>query len=118
MTGQRLTGRDRRTGENHHPSLEIVCLTIPRRVHTQAHLDLTAQSVMDVYDGRAQSSGLGLIHELRYLRFFQACFERLRTETFPVGRRAPARRFRTPCLGTGARPGSAPPQLAPASCDA
>ena len=70
-------GRDKQTGENRHPALELVRLTIPRRVYTQAHMDLTAESVVEVYEHRAAAKGLKLVYEPRYLRFFQARFERL-----------------------------------------
>jgi tyrosine phenol-lyase len=70
-------GRDRDTGENHHPALELVRLTIPRRVYTQAHMDLVAESVAAVHDARAAARGLRMVYEPRYLRFFQARFERL-----------------------------------------
>jgi tyrosine phenol-lyase len=69
-------GRDKKTGKNHHPALELVRLTIPRRVYTQAHMDLTAESVIDVHERRTTARGLRLVHEPRYLRFFQARFER------------------------------------------
>ncbi|EQD51455.1 Aromatic amino acid beta-eliminating lyase/threonine aldolase domain protein, partial [mine drainage metagenome] len=67
-------GRDKETGKNHRPALELVRLTIPRRVYTQAHMDLTAESVIEVYDKRLTARGLKLVHEPRYLRFFQARF--------------------------------------------
>ncbi len=70
-------GRDTATGENHHPALELVRLTIPRRVYTQAHMDLTAESVIAVYAERHATRGLKLVYEPRYLRFFQARFEPL-----------------------------------------
>jgi len=70
-------GRDAATGRHHYPALELVRLTIPRRVYTQAHMDLTADSVISVYEQRSATLGLRLVHEPRYLRFFQARFEPL-----------------------------------------
>jgi tyrosine phenol-lyase len=68
-------GRDPRTGENRNPALELVRLTIPRRVYTQAHMDVTAESVISVYERRDRVSGLRFTYEPEYLRFFQARFE-------------------------------------------
>jgi tyrosine phenol-lyase len=70
-------GRDKNTGENYHPALELVRLTIPRRVYTQAHMDIIAESAAAVYDERASARGLRMVYEPRYLRFFQARFEPL-----------------------------------------
>jgi tyrosine phenol-lyase len=67
-------GRDPRTGDHHRPELELTRLTIPRRVYTQAHMDVVAESVKAVYDARANSRGLVMVHEPRHLRFFQARF--------------------------------------------
>ena len=69
-------GRDRETGKNHHPALELVRLTIPRRVYTQAHMDLVAESVAEVHAERRAARGLELVYEPKYLRFFQARFTR------------------------------------------
>jgi tyrosine phenol-lyase len=70
-------GRDPQTGDHYYPRLELTRLTIPRRVYTQAHMDVVAESVRAVYEARAQARGLRMVHEPRYLRFFQARFERL-----------------------------------------
>jgi tyrosine phenol-lyase len=70
-------GRDKTTGDHNRPKLELVRLTIPRRVYTQAHMDVTAESVATVYDRRQQAGGLRMVYEPKYLRFFQARFERL-----------------------------------------
>ncbi len=70
-------GRDPVTGENKRPKLELTRLTIPRRVFTQAHMDVAAESIQAVYEARADARGLRMVHEPKYLRFFQARFERL-----------------------------------------
>jgi tyrosine phenol-lyase len=70
-------GRDKVTGKHHYPKLELVRLTIPRRVFTQAHMDVTAESVAAVYEQRKGARGLKMVHEPKYLRFFQARFKRL-----------------------------------------
>jgi tyrosine phenol-lyase len=68
-------GRDAITGEERKPRLELVRLTIPRRVYTQAHMDVTAESVCAVYEEREIIRGLRMVHEPKLLRFFQARFE-------------------------------------------
>jgi tyrosine phenol-lyase len=73
--GNVSAGRDPETGENRHPALELVRLTIPRRVYTQAHMDVVTQSVVDVYSRRDSIRGLKMVYEPEYLRFFQARFE-------------------------------------------
>jgi len=70
-------GRDPETGDHRYPALELVRLTIPRRVYTQAHMDVTAESVKAVYDARESTKGLDMVYEPAYLRFFQAKFDRL-----------------------------------------
>lgn len=67
-------GRDQQTGKERYPKLELVRLTIPRRVYTQAHLDVTAEVVASLYDRRSTITGLEMTYEPRYLRFFQARF--------------------------------------------
>lgn len=64
-------------GENYYPKLELVRFTIPRRVYTQAHMDVIAESAARVYERRNRIKGLKMTYEPRYLRFFQARFEKL-----------------------------------------
>ena len=64
-------------GENYHPQLELVRLTIPRRVYTQAHMDVVAESVEAVFEKREKIRGLKMVYEPKYLRFFQARFEKV-----------------------------------------
>jgi tyrosine phenol-lyase len=65
-------------GENYYPKLELVRFTIPRRVYTQAHMDVIAESTARVYERRKHIKGLKMIYEPKYLRFFQARFDRLK----------------------------------------
>jgi tyrosine phenol-lyase len=69
-------GRDPKTGDHHYPRLELVRLAIPRRVYTQAHMDVVAESVVEVYERREGVRGLRFTYEPPELRFFQARFER------------------------------------------
>lgn len=71
------SGRDPETKENRIPKLELVRLTIPRRVYTQAHMDVVAESIIEVYKGRESITGLDMIYEPEHLRFFQAKFRPL-----------------------------------------
>jgi len=70
-------GRDPETGEHRYPALELTRLAIPRRVYTQAHMDVVAESIKAVFDIREQTRGLKMVYEPKYLRFFQARFERI-----------------------------------------
>jgi len=72
-------GRNKQTGDHYYPSLELVRLTIPRRVYTQAHMDVIVESVRNVYKRRKAIKGLEMIYEPEYLRFFQARFKKLKT---------------------------------------
>lgn len=70
-------GRDAVTGDHHYPRLELVRLTIPRRVYTQAHMDVVAESVRAVYTQPDKPRGLEMVYEPECLRFFQARFRPL-----------------------------------------
>ena len=70
-------GRDRETGENVFPPLELVRLTIPRRVYTNTHMEYTAESIIRLFEKRDMIRGLKMVYEPKYLRFFQARFEKI-----------------------------------------
>jgi len=80
-------GRDPSSGDHRYPRLELVRLTFPRRVYTQAHCDVTVEAVESVWERRGEARGLRMTYEPRYLRFFQARFEPV-----PIGAAAPAGR--------------------------
>ena len=73
--GNVSAGRDPESGENRRPKLELVRLTLPRRVYTQAHMDVVAESIASLYARRNTIPGLRIVYEPQYLRFFQARFE-------------------------------------------
>ena len=68
-------GRDPETGDHRHPALELTRLAIPRRVYTQAHMDVVAEAIKMAYDTRERTRGLKMVYEPKRLRFFQARFE-------------------------------------------
>ena len=68
-------GRDPKTGKHHYPKLELVRLTIPRRVYTRSHIDFTARSIAQLYQEKEKIGGLKMTYEPKTLRFFQAHFE-------------------------------------------
>jgi tyrosine phenol-lyase len=70
-------GRDKETGENVFPALELVRFTIPRRVYTNTHMEYVAESLARLYEKRDTIPGLKMVFEPEHLRFFQARFEQL-----------------------------------------
>ncbi len=70
-------GRNPETGENYRPDLELVRLTIPRRVYTNDHMRGVAEGIIRLYERRDEIRGLRFVYEPAQLRFFQARFERV-----------------------------------------
>jgi len=71
-------GRDPETGKNYHPKLELVRLTIPRRVYTQDHIKNVAEGIINLYKKRETIKGLRFTYEPKKLRFFQGRFEEVK----------------------------------------
>lgn len=67
-------GRDKKTGKNHSCKLELVRLTIPRRVYTESHMEVVAEAVKRLWKKRETIKGLKMVFEPEDLRFFQARF--------------------------------------------
>lgn len=65
-------GRDGKTGKQNSPALELVRLTIPRRVYTQSHMDYVADKIGELHRMRERISGLAVAWEppAGSLRFF------------------------------------------------
>ncbi len=68
-------GRDPKTKKNYRPALELVRLTIPRRVYTNAHFDFVVEGISRLWERRERISGLEFAYEPELLRFFQGRFE-------------------------------------------
>ncbi len=75
--GNVSAGRDKKTGQNKRPKLELVRLTIPRRVYSRSQFELCAEAVIRVWKRRESIRGLKMVFEAPQLRFFTARFERL-----------------------------------------
>jgi tryptophanase len=69
--------KDPDTGEIIFPDLELVRLTVSRRVYTNRHMDVVVNALADVYERRDQMKGLKLTYEgpIISLRHFTAKFE-------------------------------------------
>jgi tyrosine phenol-lyase len=67
-------GRDAATGQNCRPSLELVRLTLPRRVYGRDHLQAVADGIIRLHQRRERIGGLRFVHEPPTLRFFQGRF--------------------------------------------
>jgi tyrosine phenol-lyase len=68
-------GRNPQTGENYCPALELVRLTIPRRVYSNSHFSFVVDGLKRLWEQREKISGLRFTYEPKVLRFFQGRFE-------------------------------------------
>lgn len=70
--------KNEKTGETTYPKLEIVRLTIPRRVYTNSHMDVVADAVIKLYENKDKIKGLSMVYEPPIFRHFTARFEQLK----------------------------------------
>jgi len=76
--GTLLADRDPETRENRYPDLELLRLTIPRRVYTNNHMDVVAAALKNVYDRRnSLTKGLRILEEAPIMRHFTIALDRV-----------------------------------------
>lgn len=81
-------GRDPDSGKNYRPALELVRLTIPRRVYSNDHMRTVAEGIIRVWRRRDSIGGLAFVYEPPHLRFFRGRFAP--AEEVPAPKEAPA----------------------------
>jgi len=68
---------DPETGEETPAEMELVRLALPRRTHTQSHIDYVIEVAREVYQRRDRLRGYRIVKQPRFLRHFTARFEPL-----------------------------------------
>ena len=63
---------DKVTGKEIPAKMELLRLALPRRTHTQSHIDYVIEVIKEVYDNRKFIKGLKIIKEPKFLRHFSA----------------------------------------------
>lgn len=76
--GSYMLGNDPDTGEQLHANFEFTRFAIPRRVYTQAHIDIMADALIAIKERADQVKGYRITWEPPVLRHFQAHLEPLK----------------------------------------
>lgn len=66
---------DPKTGKETPAEMELVRLALPRRTHTQSHIDYVLEVAKDIYRNRANIKGMKITEQPKFLRHFTAKFE-------------------------------------------
>ncbi|MFH1545183.1 MAG: tryptophanase, partial [archaeon] len=73
--GTVMAGRDPKTGENVIPKLDLMRLTIPRRVYLKEHMDYIIEAMKKIKERKDSIKGLKFSFESPVLRHFWSRFE-------------------------------------------
>jgi len=66
---------DPKTGKETPAEMELVRLALPRRTHTQSHIDYVLEVAKNVYKNREKIKGMKITEQPKFLRHFTAEFE-------------------------------------------
>jgi tryptophanase len=66
---------DPKTGKETPAEMELVRLALPRRTHTQSHIDYVLEVAKDVFNNRENIKGMKITKQPKFLRHFTAEFE-------------------------------------------
>lgn len=67
-------GYEDEKGETVYPQLEMVRLALPRRMYTQSHLDVVADTLKRIKEGAEQIRGMHIVKAPKLMRHFTAQF--------------------------------------------
>ncbi|PJA18197.1 MAG: tryptophanase [Candidatus Diapherotrites archaeon CG_4_10_14_0_2_um_filter_31_5] len=76
--GTLLAGRNPETGKDVMPELDLMRLTIPRRVYMKEHMDYIVKAMKELKERKDKIKGLKFEFESPILRHFQSTFERVK----------------------------------------
>ena len=68
---------DSNTGKEIPAKMELLRLALPRRTHTQSHIDYVIEVAKDVFERKNTIKGLKIIDQPKTLRHFSVSFELL-----------------------------------------
>ncbi|MDP6628055.1 MAG: tryptophanase [Candidatus Marinimicrobia bacterium] len=66
---------DESTGEEHPANMELVRLALPRRTHTQSHIDYVIEVMKELFNEKDKLTGYKIVKQPKYLRHFTTEFE-------------------------------------------
>ena len=66
---------DESTGEEYPANMELVRLALPRRTHTQSHIDYVIEVMKELFNEKDKLTGYKIVKQPKYLRHFTAEFE-------------------------------------------